>query len=145
MRKKRRNLLIIIGCCFAILLTGCASIHTNTTSIQMSYSGFDGTKTKDICLNFDENQLKISGSITMSDGKVRLYVSVKDTGEELYSQEYSVGYNGKVNIDIGNLQENKALVLGLDATNAKDLKLDLIAKQTLIRDPEKPSCHEVHW
>lgn len=148
MRKKRCNLflmLIAIGGCFLILFTGCKPNDAYNTSVQMSSSEFDGIKTKDICLNADENQLNISGTITMSDGKVRLYVSVKDTGEELYSQEYSVGNNGKVNIDIGNLEENKDLVLGLEAAHATDLKLDLTSKQKLIRDPEKPSRHDVQW
>ena len=148
MRKKRCNLflmLIAIGGCFLILLTGCKPIHAYNTSVQMSSSEFDGIKTKDICLNADENQLNFSGTITMSDGKVRLYVSVKDTGEELYSQEYSVDSNGKVNIDIEDLGKTKDLVLGLDAAHAKNFKLDLTSKQKLIRDPEKPSRHDVQW
>lgn len=148
MQKTRSNIFpvaIAIAVSLFIALSGCTLNHTNTTSIQMSYSELDGIKIKDICLNADEDRLNFSGTITMSDGNARLYVYVKDTGEELYSQEYTTNNNGKVNIDIENLGKNKDLILGLEAAHAKAFKLDLTSTQKLICNPEKPSRHQVHW
>lgn len=130
--------IVALGCFLLMLLAGCA-LNKSSSSIKMSYSKFDGVNTKDIDVDADISQLNLSGTIHMTEGKVRLYVNAKDTEKELYAQEFTAVDNGKITIDIDNLGENKNLVLGLEATHAKGLELYLTSSQTLIREPETPS------
>ena len=136
---RKKTAIAIIG---VFLLQGFAGCTTNKsdTSIMYSFSDFNGVETKNIFLDPEENHLNINGKISLSSGKVRLFVKVKDSGKVLYSEEFTSDKNKAVNIGIDNLGGNKDFILGMVAEEAKNLELDLSSEQNLVRTPEIPAA-----
>ncbi len=134
---RKKTAIAIIG---VFLLQGLAGCTTNKsdTSINYSFSDFNGVETKDIFLDLEENHLNINGKISLTSGKVRIFVKVKDSGKVLYSEEFTSDKNKSVDIGIENLGGNKDFILGMIADEAKNLELDLFSKQNLVRAPEMP-------
>ncbi len=129
----------IIGIFLLLICTGCGS-NKSHTSIKYSFSDFNGVETKEISIDPEENHLRINGKISLTSGKVRLFVKVKDSNKVLYSEEFTSDKNKSVDIRVDNLGENKDFIIGMVADEAKNLKLDLISEQNLVRTPEIPAA-----
>ncbi len=136
---RKKIAIAIIGMFLLLGFAGCAT-HKSDTTIKYSFSDFNGVETKDIFLDPEENHLDINGEISMSSGKVRLFVKVKDSGKVLYSEEFTSDKNKSVDIGIDNLGGNKDFILGMVADEAKNLELDLFSEQNLVGTPEIPTA-----
>lgn len=128
-------LLTLIG--ISTIMLAC-SVKFSESKLNMSFSQFTGEKVKEINLNSDDNALSMSGKVKIQSGTVDLFIKVKETDEVLYSYTITKENDGNITIDIPDLNDNRDLLLTLQADSAKDFKLSLTSHQKLNADKEKP-------
>ena len=76
---KLKKIFIAVGL-FIIMAAGVVFYysHTSETKLDFTFSNLNETKEKDIYLNPDINKLNLNGTVSLSEGKVILYVKVKE-------------------------------------------------------------------
>ncbi len=133
MRLRIASALVLFMSFSLMIFAGC-SYSYNTETMKFSYSGFDGTETKDITLNPDEKNLNLSGTINMKTGKAELTLKAKNTAEVLFSKEYTAESCGDVAINLNDLKGNRELLFELKCEKVKNFNLELNSQNRMSTD-----------